>query len=86
MTTRHKTGQLTTFPEREDTTLPAGNPMTTPTTYAALSPAVPALALLSAWLAARCSIALVDERTLPPRWPAPSAAGAAGARCTLRAP
>lgn len=53
MTPRHKTGQLATFTKCEDTTLPTDNPMTTPTTYAALSPAVPALALLSAWLAAR---------------------------------
>lgn len=51
MTPRHRTGQLATFPEREDTTLPAGNPMTAPTAYAAWSPAVPPLVLLSAWLA-----------------------------------
>lgn len=59
MAPRHKTGQLATFPEREDTTLPAGNPMTTPTTYVASAPTVPALALLSAWLASRGLVALV---------------------------
>lgn len=53
MTPCHETGQLTTFAKREDNTLPADNPMTAPTAYATLSPAVPALALLSAWLAAR---------------------------------
>lgn len=51
MTPCHRTGQLATFSEREDTTLPAGNPMTTPTTYAAWVQAARALALLSTWLA-----------------------------------
>lgn len=86
MTPCHETGQLATFAKREDTTLPADNPMTAPTAYAAWALAVPALALLSVWLAARATMALVDERALPPCWLSPSEAGAAGARCTLRAP
>lgn len=51
MTPRHETGPLTTYPKREGTTLPAGNPMITPTTWAAWSPPAPTLALLSVWLA-----------------------------------
>lgn len=70
MTPRHRTGQLATFFECEDTTLPAGNPMTTPTVHAVWSPAVPPLVLLSAWLAGlgrRC--ASTSGAHAPPCWP-----------------
>lgn len=49
----HKQSQVLTFTKREDTTLPADNPMTALSTYGTPSLAPSALALLSAWLALR---------------------------------
>ena len=48
----HERPNINTFTKCEDTTLPAGNPVTAPSKYGGIpAPLVPALALLSAWLA-----------------------------------
>lgn len=82
----HEPTPLLTFVKHEDTALPTDHPMTAPSTYATLSPAV---------LGGRADRGLARDQVLMAarqrvRTPAAlavlSEAGAAGARCALRAP